>query len=214
MAFLESPRFPGCPKFGYTASPRYSVTISKTASGRERRNRNWARPLYRYDLTVGPSTRGEDEIQELLEFWHAVGGTEVGFRFKDWADYKTSRVNEDVSMLDQVLTLSGGSPGGYQLIKEYTAGVRTQQRTIYKPVSGTILLANNGVLMTPGSQYAVDYATGIVTLFVAANGPITWGGEFDVPVRFDSEFPIELSGHQIETVSFAVTEIRDPSDEA
>lgn len=211
MAFLESPRFPGCPRFGFTATPGYNVTVTKLAGGRERRNRNWARPLYRYDLTVGP--RMEDEIQELLEFWHAVGGMEYGFRFKDWADYKSCRVGGTPALDDQTLELTPGSPGGYQLRKRYTAGVNFQDRVICKPVQGTVLVANNGVLMSEGSDYVLDYATGLLTLFVAPNGPITWGGEFDTPVRFDSEFPLELSNHKIEQVSFALLEIRDPVSE-
>lgn len=211
MSFLEAPRFPGCPNFGYVSTPRYSVTITASASGRERRNRNWARPLYRFDVTVGP--RAEDNIQELLEYWHAVGGSEIGFRFKDYADFKSGRVNQTPTALDQVLTESDDSAGIYQLTKWYTAGSRSQGRVIHKPIDGTILVANNGVLLTEGPQYTIDYTTGELTLLVTPNGDITWGGEFDTPVRFDSEFPVELVNWRAESVSFALMEIRDPINE-
>lgn len=211
MSFLETPRFPGCPRFGYTANPQYSVTISQSASGREHRNRNWAKPLNVYNLQVGP--RMEDEIQELLEFWHAVGGPECGFRFKDWADFKSCRVNETVSATDQVLVLTPGSPGGYQLTKTYQFGARQQVRNILKPIQGTVLIADNGTLKTESTHYVIDYTLGLMTLFFSPVGQITAGYEFDVPVRFDSEFPLELSNHQIEQVSFQLRELRDPTTE-
>lgn len=210
MSFLESPVFPKCPSFGYTSTPQYSVTITRSASGHERRNRNWARPLLRFDCTVGP--RAEEDIQELLEFYHAVGGAEVGFRFNDGVDYKTCFVNETRTMMDQVLEPNDDSPEVYQLTKGYTAGTRTQLRVIYKPIQGTVLVSNNGVLRTEGLDYVIDYATGRMTIDFSP-GVVRWGGHFDVPVRFDSEFPVELVDKKIQSVQFALAEIRDPVDE-
>jgi uncharacterized protein (TIGR02217 family) len=205
--FLESPRFPGCPSFGYVSSPKYSTTISALASGREFRNRNWARPLCSIEVTVGP--RREAEIQELLEFWHAVGGQELAFRFKDYADFKSCRVNEDVSEIDQPFEVVTGSPSGYQLIKQYVAGVRTQIRYISKPVEGTIVVANTLGDIQDSSRWSIDYTTGILqTLPGFVGTPGSWGGEFDVPVRFDSEFPISLIDYRIESVAFMLQEIR------
>lgn len=211
MSFLETPRFPGCPRFGFTSTPQYSVTITQTASGRERRNRNWARALNVYSVQIGPKM--EDEIQEILEFWHAMGGPECGFRLKDWSDYRSCRVSQTVSSIDQVLVLTPGSPGGYQLTKTYQFGTRQQVRNILKPVQGTVKLADAGVLKTENVHYLVDYTSGIITTFFSPVGQITAGYEFDVPVRFDSEFPLELSNHQVEQVSFQLREIRDPTIE-
>lgn len=206
--FLESPRFPACPSIGsYVSNPKYSTTISSLASGREFRNRNWARPLHEYEITVGP--RREDEIQELLEFWHAVGGQELGFRFKDEADYKSCRINEDIEELDQPFVNIVGSPGGYQLIKQYTFGSRTQVRYISKPVEGTIVVANNVGAIQASSTYAIDYTTGLLETRMGFVGtPASWGGEFDTPVRFNSEFPIALVDHRIESVQFTLLELR------
>jgi uncharacterized protein (TIGR02217 family) len=205
--FLESPRFPKCPSFGYTAEPRYSVTVVERSSGVERRNRNWSTPLHRFSCTVGP--RAEDDISELLEFYHAVGGSAYGFRFRDGVDYKTSRIEEDVSSIDAPLILAAGiSPTSYQLTKRYTYGTRTQDRPIYKPVQGTILIADGGTLKAETTDYDIDYTTGLVTLNFSPAGAMTWGGEFDVPVRFDSEFPVELFDKRIQSVAFVLQEIR------
>ena len=113
MAFLETPRFPPCVvRYGYSVSPRYSVTISEVASGRERRNGNWAKALRMFNIQAGP--RMEEEILEIYEFWMALGGPEVGFRFKDFSDYKSCRITAEPAATDQTLTLIPGSPGGYR----------------------------------------------------------------------------------------------------
>lgn len=205
-SFLETPAFPGCPSFGFTSEAMYSVTPIETAGGHELRNRNWSRPRHRYTATVGP--RVEAEIQALLEFWHAVGGAAYGFRFKDYADYKSCYVGDDVAATDQPLIEIPDSPSVYQLTKRYTAGVLTQDRDIYKPVQGTILVADGGVPLTETTDYVVNYASGQVDVIATPAGELTWGGEFDVPVRFDSEFPIELINRRIESVSFSLKELR------
>lgn len=208
--FLETPTFPACANFGAQAQPQYSVTITKTASGRERRNRNWIRSLAIFDCTIGP--RDEDLIQEILEWWHALGGMECGFRFTDYSDYKSCRTNQDVSRLDQPVQLI--SVGSYQLIKTYNAGVRQQIRKIYKPTQGTILLAMAGTLKNEGTDYTVDYTTGIITTGFSVTGQLTAGFEFDVPVRFASEFPIQVVEKALQSVSFTLSEIRDPKPDA
>jgi uncharacterized protein (TIGR02217 family) len=211
--FLETPRFPACPKYGVTSEPDYSVTVISRAGGHERRNRNWSRPLTRVTITVGPGPRADDEIQELLEFWHAVGGMAIGFRYKDEADYKSCRVSGTVSKDDQPLVLIAGSPQTYQMVKRYTAGAQTQDREIYKPVSGTILIAVNGVQKTENTDYTIDYTTGVVEFLTPLPGSpvtpdLTWGGEFDIPVRFDSTFPVEQVSFEIQAASFTLQELR------
>ncbi len=205
--FLESPRFPGCPSFGFTGDPTYDVTITPTASGRERRNANWSRPLMIYNVMVGP--RREAEIQECRDFYHVVGGTLIGFRFRDYSDYLSCRVGETPTALDMPLVESDDSPGIYQLTKRYdVGGAITQDRDIFKPITGTILIAANGVTLTETSDYVIDYTTGQVDFTGSPSSPLTWGGEFDVPARFDSGFPVEILNKKIESVQFIVREIR------
>jgi uncharacterized protein (TIGR02217 family) len=129
--------FPECPTFGYTVEPRYRVKIIEREGGYETRNRKWSRPLHRY-TAVPMGQRPEKDIQSVLYFWHAVGGMTTGFRFKDWADYKSCPVQDDVTPLDQPFVFVPGSPGGYQLVKQYTVGSLTQTREIIKPKGDTI----------------------------------------------------------------------------
>jgi uncharacterized protein (TIGR02217 family) len=196
--------FPSCPSFGFTSEPMYSVTAIETAGGHEVRNRNHSRPRHRYTASV---SRVEAEVAELLEFWHALGGSAYGFRFKDYADYKSCRINETISATDQPLVQVPDSPEFYQLTKRYTAGPRSQDREIYKPVQGTILIADGGVQLTEGVNYSIDYTRGTVDFLTATSGALTWGGEFEVPVRFDSPFPIELINLRVQSVPFNLKEL-------
>lgn len=209
--FLETPRFPSCPKFGAEFGPMYSVTITERASGVERRNRNWSRPLMLANYTVGPASETAAEVQAMLEFFHAVGGPAIGFRAKDYSDFKSCAVHETVTMLDAPLVLvEGVSPANvYQLVKRYTVGAQNQDREIYKPISGTILISDNGALKTETTHYTIDYTTGQVSLLFTPAGTLRWGGEFDIPVRFNMDrFPIEVIENQHQTAQVSLREIR------
>lgn len=201
--FMESPAFPGCPSFGFTSDPEYSVAITRTASGYEKRNQNWRYPLQRMTVSIGPRHRNEIEI--VHEFFHAVRGRTIPFRVKDWTDYKSSFLDVAVAATDQPLIAIPDS-SDYQLTKRYQYGVDQDgdpiylDRPIYKPVTGTVVLSGAGT---------VDYATGRVS--GSAGG--TWGGEFDLPMRFDSGFPVEIENFQIHAVTFALQEIRVRSAE-
>lgn len=208
--FLESPRFPGCPRFGFISEPIYSVTVVERAGGVERRNRNWQYPLTRLTVTVGPSEGGVSAVQELLRFYHAVGGPAAGFRVKDHADFKSCEISDTPAATDCPMTLvAGSSPEVYQLFKRYTYGARSQDRPIYKPVQGTIVVEDDGDPKTEGGDYTIDYTTGLVTLaFTPSTGGPTWGGEFDLPMRFDGPFPVEIVNYRAQSVSFALRELR------
>lgn len=204
--FLEEPQFPGCPSFGFISQPDFSVTIVQLAGGIERRNQLWSRPLHKFTCVVGP--RLEEEIQILRDFWMAVGGQECGFRFKDYADFKSCFVSDTPTALDQPI-LADSDSTGFQLAKFYTAGIRTQVRLIQKPVAGTILIANELQQIQSESHWDLDEMTGIIypnSNFIGA--PTSWGGEFDVPTRFDSPFPVEVANRRIESVQLALMELR------
>lgn len=205
--FLETPAFPSCPAYGYVTEPMYSTNVVQVASGREKRNRNWARPLCRYTFTVA---RQQAEIEDILEFFHAVGGRDCGFRFKDHLDFKSCRATETPTATDQPLAILADASEGYQLTKQYAVGARTQTRDIVKPIAGTIIVANESGVAQPSSRWDLDEATGILIPNGTFSGtPTYWGGEFDVPVRFDSDtLPFEIISFRVESVQFSLTEMR------
>ncbi len=206
MAFLESPRFEGCPTYGYVASPIFSTGVWRSRSGREVRNSYWSAPLHRIQLTI---VDRDPVIDELAEYYYAMGGEWIGFRAKNWANYNSSRPGQDFTALDQPLVfVDEGSASYWQLTKRYTKGAYSRDMDIYKPLAG-ILIADNGVVKDP-SDYDVDLTTGRVGLGFTPAGTLTWGGEFDLPVRFDGEFPIEIINRSVDSVSFGLMELRQP----
>ena len=202
------PTFPGCPTFGFTSEPMYLVKIVRREGGFERRDRKWAHPLHRY-TSVPLGQRSQDDIEEVLHFWHALGGMSTMFRFKDWADYKSARLSDDITPADQPFTFIPGSPGGYQLIKQYAVGSLVQNREITKPKGDTIRVNNQAAVEQPSSAWTIEEDTGLLVPGGSFSGtPTSWGGEFYVPARFDSDLPIELTNHRIQSATFSLIEIR------
>lgn len=202
--------FPGCPSFGFTSGPRYKTKIIEREGGYERRTRKWSRPLHRY-VAVPMGNRVEEEIQEILYFWHAMGGMATGFRLKDHADYKSCKTHETPTPLDQPFVFQEDSPSGYQMVKTYTFGSLEQIREIYKPKGDTIRVANEAGVEQPDTAWTLDEGTGLLTPEESFVGtPTAWGGEFYVYARFDSTLDVAISNQRIQACDFSIAEIRIP----
>ena len=184
MAFHDV-RFPDNISRGARGGPERRTQVVELASGDEERNASWANSRRRYDVAYG--IRRADDLASVVAFFEARNGRLHGFRYKDWADYKSSLPSQPVAATDQPIGTGNGAVTTFALFKRYTSGAQSWTRAIAKPVAGSIRLALHGVEQMSG--WSVDIATGSVT-FSAAPGtgvPITAGFEFDVPVRFDSD---------------------------
>ena len=217
MAFLEDPRFPENISYGSQGGPRYNTIVTAVNSGYEYSNINWDQARHQYDASMGIRTMSE--LYDLIQFFHIARGKGHYFRYKDWGDYKSCPVDDTPTKDDQLFGVGDNSTTEFQLVKTYDlGGTITNQRTISKPVGvdendTTILIALNTVLQTEGSgsDYTIDYSTGIVT-FNSAPGSsvnITWGGEFDVPCRFDTdELALNLDFYLHGSTSVPIKEVR------
>lgn len=186
MADFHEVRFPSSISRGSSGGPRRRTDIVTLRSGYEERNSVWADSRREYDAGLG--IRDIDDLHEVLEFFEARLGRLYGFRWKDWADYKSCAPNKAVKRDDQTIGTGDGAETQFQLIKAYTSGPTTYTRAIKKPVSGTVLVEVNGSLVD-GADYSVNTETGIVTFNSApANTQVIKAGyEFDVPVRFTND---------------------------
>ncbi len=184
MAFHEV-RFPDNISRGARGGPERRTQIVELASGDEERNASWADSRRRYDVAYG--IRRADDLAEVVAFFEARNGRLHGFRYKDWADYKSALPSQAITATDQQIGTGTGSLQTFQLAKRYTSGAQTWVRTVAKPVAGTIRVALGMVEQMSG--WTVDTTTGVVTFTAApAGGVIVRAGfEFDVPVRFDSD---------------------------
>jgi len=184
MAFHEV-RFPDNISRGARGGPERRTQIVELASGDEERNASWANSRRRYDVAYG--IRRADDLAAVVAFFEARNGRLHGFRYKDWADYKSSLPSQAITPTDQQIGTGNGSQQSFQLAKRYTSGAQTWVRTITKPVAGTVRVALGMVEQMSG--WALDTTTGVITFTTApAGGVIVRAGfEFDVPVRFDSD---------------------------
>lgn len=184
MAFHEV-RFPDNISRGARGGPERRTQIIEMASGDEERNGSWADSRRRYDASYG--IRKADDLAAVTSFFEARRGRLYGFRWKDWADYKSGPPSAIAAATDHPIGTGNGTQTTFQLVKLYTSGAQSWTRTITKPVAGTVAVALNGVTQITG--WTVNTTTGVIT-FAAAPAPgvaITAGFEFDVPVRFDTD---------------------------
>ena len=184
MAFHEV-RFPDTISRGARGGPERRTQIVELASGDEERNASWSNSRRRYDVAYG--IRRADDLAAVVAFFEARNGRLHGFRFKDWADYKSCLPSQPPGPTDQVVGAGDSTTTTFQLMKRYVSGLQSWQRAIAKPVAGTVRIALDSVEQISG--WSADTTTGVLT-FSTAPGTgvaITAGFEFDVPVRFDTD---------------------------
>tara|TARA_R110002073_G_scaffold303806_2_gene472286 strand:+ start:4835 stop:5461 length:627 start_codon:yes stop_codon:yes gene_type:complete len=207
MAFHEI-RFPDNISRGARGGPQRRTQIVELASGDEERNASWADSRRRYDAAYG--VRRADDLAAVTAFFEARAGQLYGFRWKDWADYKSCLPSGTPGAEDLLIGLGDGAETAFRLVKIYASGAQSWTRTIAKPVAGTVLIALDGAPQANG--WTVNTTTGIVTFdSPPGNGVvITAGFEFDVPVRFDTdELPLTLDIERLGSIaSIPLIEIR------
>ncbi|MEQ9528911.1 MAG: DUF2460 domain-containing protein [Parvibaculaceae bacterium] len=209
MAFHEI-RFPLPIALGASGGPERRTEIVTLGSGREERNSPWAMSRRRYNAGLG--LRKLDDIHELIAFFEARRGRLYGFRWRDRADWKSGAPGETVTPLDQALGTGDGERMVFPLVKTYVSGEASYTREIAKPVAGSVRVSVAGTEQAEYADFTVDHASGVVTFAVApgAGESVTAGYEFDVPVRFDTDFlDINLAAFEAGSVpDIPVVEIR------
>ncbi|MDZ4380472.1 MAG: DUF2460 domain-containing protein [Parvibaculum sp.] len=209
MAFHEI-RFPLEIALGASGGPERRTEIVTLGSGREERNSPWAMSRRRFNAGFG--LKKLDDIHEAIAFFEARHGRLHGFRWRDRADWKSGSPGAPVTPLDQALGEGDGARREFQLVKTYVSGEASYAREIVKPVVGSLRVAVAGEAMEEGTDFSADHATGVVTFAVAPGegAAVTAGFEFDVPVRFDTDFlDVNLAAFEAGSVpDIPVVEIR------
>ncbi|MDO9638800.1 MAG: DUF2460 domain-containing protein [Pseudotabrizicola sp.] len=186
MAFHEI-RFPANLSFGSVGGPERRTDVVTLVNGHEERNTPWAHSRRRYE--AGASLRTLDDIDALIAFFEARRGKMHGFRWKDWADYKSCAPSLQPTPTDQVIGTGDGVQTVFSLSKTYRSGTQTYARRITKPVAGTVLVSVARDPKVEGLEFTVDPTLGEVSFAVPPDLGVTVyaGFEFDVPVRFDTD---------------------------
>lgn len=184
MTYINT-RLDECVAYGFSGGPEWNTLIVPLANGREQRNGQWLYPKHRYSaqfMNINPEDRNT-----ILAAFHAARGQLHVFRFKDWNDY-TGTAQPFIQI-----------NGIWRMAKRYTFGSEVSNRLIQAPVSGAISLSG-------GSLANLDFQTGIYN--GNASG-ITWTGQFDVWVRFASDYNAFTIGNwQKHTADIELVEVR------
>ena len=199
--------------YPFKSEPRWSTSITAVSSGSERRNQNWVHPLHRF--TAPESVSCMEDLELIKAMWMATAGPADSFPIRDPLDFASRALvlpNEVPPVLlrtDQYLgtfnpetksydrAIGDGLTREFQLVKEYVFGPRTYRRLIALPVVATILIgvdgfAAGGADPSPqGGPFVVNVERygGVVEFDHAPEdgSVLTWGGLFDVEVRFEAD---------------------------
>lgn len=193
MAYINT-RLDECVAYGFSGGPAWNTLVVNMDNGREQRNGQWLYPKHRYSaqfMNVRPQAR-----DEILNAFHAARGKLHAFRFKDWNDYTAT---------SEAIAPAIGTSTAVQLVKSYTFGSEVSTRLIQAPVSGAVIYKDG----SPVSG-TLDTATGLFTPSAPwAAGSYTWSGEFDVWVRFDSDYnAFTIGDWQAHTADIELVEVR------
>ena len=171
--FVEAPSFPLALAYGATGGPVFSTDLVQRSSGLEARNQNWRQPRCQWD--VGSQHRTQAEVDELVQFFHAVAqGMTHSFRFRDFTD----------DTFSNPIGVGDGSTTTFQLVKVYTYGAQSSTRILVKPIAGSLHLFVAGVAV---EEYDPDFTTGQVTFWTppGVGQEVSASGFFEVPTRFN-----------------------------
>jgi uncharacterized protein (TIGR02217 family) len=204
--------FPLSIAFGSSGGPERRTDIVLLASGHEERNTRWADSRRRYNAGTGVHSLAD--LHTLIGFFEERRGRLYGFRWRDRTDWKSCPPHQTPDAEDQQIGTGDGTTPVFQLTKAYGSGIAPYERSITKPVAGSVTIAIDGDEKTLSVDFLVDHATGLVTFqsghIPPADSIITAGFEFDVPARFDTDrLDVNLASFEAGDVpSVPVVEIR------
>lgn len=154
------------------------------------------------------------ELSDLVKFFHLCRGRAHSFRYKNWLDYKSCDAEEEITPFDQILGVGNGVTTDFQLQKTYELYGLPElsiEKPIYKPVSNTIVVSADNTPLTINTNFIVNYSTGIVSITPAPLSGVVlrWGGEFDLPCRFDiDELQVSMDFYEHGSTNIPIVEVR------
>lgn len=194
MPFLDVYMPDEVPGYPCVSVPLTKTTIQVNAGGSERRNQEWDHPLHKFVLPEAIA-REWSVVEDLKKHWLITKGPYASFPWRDPLDFSSGDLfapnpaaDPIPTMIDQTIGTGDGFTNSFQLTKTYSRGGQTYVRNIHLPKLATVVVSNNGVLVSSGA-YAVTRPGGVVTFTTppVAGHVIKAGFLFDVEVRFEAD---------------------------
>ncbi len=184
---IQNWRLPAGIEKGSKFTPTFQNVIQEAISGNEQRFAQWTKCRGVGDVSYGllNSTNHTGDFAAIMAVYLACGGSLRPFRFKNWSDY---------SVTDENFGTGDGSQVTWQLTKTYDpsliilgmAGSVLYVREITLPaIAVAPVIKVDGTTKTLTTDYTITGGAVTFTSPPANLKPLTWTGEFDLPVRFD-----------------------------
>ena len=187
MAFHNVP-FPVAISYGSSGRVSFDTRIIRVASGYDEIKQRSANEVNLYNARE--AIQAWSDLMEVKTHFLNRGGATNTFPFKDEGDFTTAADGISAHAIDDgTIGVGDGVETDFQLVKIYDDGSYQHSRKILLPVSGTVLVEEDGVAQTEGVDFTVSYTTGIVTFTTAPADTlvIKAGCEFNVHVRYGDE---------------------------
>lgn len=194
--------------------PTFRNVIQESISGNEQRFAQWTKCRGTGDLSYGLQNSSDQlgDFKAILSLYRAHFGSLYPFRFRDWSDYQA---------VDSVFGTGDGATMAFQLSKTYdpqlilfgSAGTYFYVRNITLLASTPVIKKAN-VIQTVGTHYTIS-SSGMVTFVAApaAGAQLSWSGEFDVPVRFDTDM-LDVTMNEADLINLPSIPIKEVIGEA
>ena len=212
MAF-HAVRFPAGISLGASGGPERRTEIVVLGSGAEERNSRWADSKRSYNAGYG--IKSVDDLHAAIAFFEERRGGCTAFAGRTGPTTNPARRARRRRRWTRRSGWATAWRAAFQLTKTYGSAFAPWSRVITQPVTGTVLVAVDGVVQDP-ERFAVNATTGMVTFLAehipAEGAAVSTGFEFDVPVRFDTD-QLEINLAQFEAGSIPhipIVEIRLP----
>lgn len=157
--------------FGSQSGFEFKTDIKQMRNGQESRQAQWDAPLRPLNVIFRLLTPADK--QQLEDAFLVCKGRAIGFRFRDPLNYRVAAMP---------FAIGTGAHQTAQLVRVSTFDASVGY-PITKPVQGSVSVFADGVLI-PSS---IQWSTGIAEFTAPDGAVVTWTGEYDVPVRFDSD---------------------------
>lgn len=192
-AYLEE-----CMAYGFSGGPTFLTQIVTLRNGQERRNAMWDQP--KHVFTTNYQNIDKDSFRQIKRMFMTCRGMATAFKFKDWLDYQAN--NEDFAVGD-------GIKKTFQLAKTSVTDSIQYFRYVYSIRPDAVVMIND----VAATGYTIDNDRGIVTFDTApANGTVlSWTGEFDIWVRFNTDnLAFDLTNVDATNGTISLAEVSPP----
>lgn len=189
-----------CPAYGWQGGPNFKTLIVSMASGRERRNAEWAQARHSYSTPFLNITK--PQYRNIKQMHYVCRGMLHNFLFKDELDFEAD---------EDFFGVGDGVQTEFQLGKISTIDGVSYERNVYYIMPGATVTVD-GAAASP----TIDPDRGTATFSPApADGAVLrWSGEFRLWVRFNQDaLPFSLDNINAVNGTVDLIEVPPPGED-